>query len=55
MERILDINLDVLTSSYREEEMSRFLSLSRIEKTLLAGLKKTSSAPAPEGNSKAVG
>lgn len=43
VERILDINLDVLTSSYREEEMSRFLSLSRIEKTLLAGLKKTSS------------
>lgn len=43
MERILDINLDVLTSSYREEEMSRFLSLSRVEKTLLGFLKKTSS------------
>ncbi len=43
VERILDINLDVLTSSYREEEMSRFLSLSRLEKTLLTGLKKTSS------------
>ena len=42
VERILDINLDVLTSSYREEEMSRFLSLSRIEKTLLGALKKTS-------------
>ncbi len=41
-ERILDINLDVLTSSYREEEMSRFLSLSNIEKTLLGFLKKAS-------------
>ena len=43
VERILDINLDVLTCAYREEEMSRFLSLSRIEKTLLGFLKKTSS------------
>lgn len=43
VERILDINLDVLTSSYREEEMSRFLSLSRVEKVLLGFLKKTSS------------
>ena len=43
VERILDINLDVLTSSYREEEMGRFLSLSRVEKTLLNILKKTSS------------
>jgi uncharacterized membrane protein (DUF373 family) len=43
VERILDINLDVLTSSYREEEMGRFLSLSRVEKTLLGALKKTSS------------
>jgi uncharacterized membrane protein (DUF373 family) len=42
-ERILDINLDVLTSSYRQEEMGRFLSLSSIEKTLLRVLKKTSS------------
>ena len=42
-ERILDINLDVLTSSYREEEMSRFLSLSQTEKKLLTLLKKTSS------------
>jgi uncharacterized membrane protein (DUF373 family) len=42
-ERILDINLDVLTSSYRQEEMGRFLSLSGIEKTLLTWLKKTSS------------
>ena len=41
-ERILDINLDVLTSSYRQEEMSRFLSLSRTEKVLLGMLKKTS-------------
>ena len=43
VERILDINLDILTSSYREEEMGRFLSLSRVEKTLLSALKKTSS------------
>jgi len=43
VERILDINLDVLTSSYREGEMSRYLSLSNIEKTLLGVLKKTSS------------
>lgn len=42
-EKILDINLDVLTSSYRQEEMSRFLSLSRTEKTLLGLLKTTSS------------
>lgn len=42
VERILDINLDALTSSYREEEMGRFLSLSRIEKTLIGALKKTS-------------
>jgi uncharacterized membrane protein (DUF373 family) len=42
-EKILDINLDTLTSSYRQEEMSRFLSLSRTEKTLLGLLKKTSS------------
>ncbi|GJL77675.1 MAG: heme-binding sensor globin domain-containing protein [Nitrospinaceae bacterium] len=43
IERVLDINLDVLTSSYREGEMSRFLSLSNVEKTLLGVLKKTSS------------
>jgi uncharacterized membrane protein (DUF373 family) len=43
VEKILDINLDVLTCSYREEEMSRYLSLSGIEKTLLGFLKKTSS------------
>ena len=43
IEKILDINLDVLTSSYRQEEMSRFLSLSKVEKTLLGGLKKTAS------------
>ncbi len=42
VEKILDINLDVLTSSYREEEMRRFLSLSNIEKTLLGFLKKAS-------------
>ena len=43
IEKIIDINLDVLTSSYREEELSRFLSLSRTEKTLLAYLKNFNS------------
>lgn len=43
VEKILDINLDVLTSSYREGEMGRFLSLSPLEKTLLGFLKKISS------------
>lgn len=43
VEKILDINLDVLTSSYRQEEMSRYLSLSVTEKALLGWLKKTSS------------
>ncbi|MZH02970.1 MAG: hypothetical protein F3745_06140 [Nitrospinae bacterium] len=42
-EKILDINLDVLTSSYRQEEMGRYLSLSGIEKKLLSWLKKPSS------------
>lgn len=42
VEKVLDINLDVLTSSYREEEMSRFLSLSKVEKLLLRLLKKIS-------------
>jgi len=42
-ERILDINLDVLTSSYREEEVSHFLSLSGIERKLIGSLKKISS------------
>ena len=42
-EKILDINLDALTSSYRQEEMSKYLSLSSTEKTLLSWLKKTSS------------
>jgi uncharacterized membrane protein (DUF373 family) len=42
VEKIIDINLDVLTSSYREEEMRRFLSLSNIEKSLLGFLKKAS-------------
>jgi uncharacterized membrane protein (DUF373 family) len=42
-EKVLDINLDVLTSSYRQEEMSKYLSLSLTEKTLLGWLKKTSS------------
>ena len=42
-EKILDINLDTLTSSYRQEEMSRYLALSHTEKVLLRLLKKTSS------------
>jgi len=39
VEKIIDMNLDVLTSSYREEELSKFLSLSKIEKNILSGLK----------------
>jgi len=43
IEKIIDINLDVLTSSYREEELSKYLSLSKIEKSILTGLKKFNS------------
>jgi uncharacterized membrane protein (DUF373 family) len=43
VEKIIDINLDVLTSSYREEELSKFLSLSKVEKRILSGLKKFNS------------
>ncbi len=43
VEKIVDMNLDVLTSSYREEELSKFLSLSKFEKTILTGLKKFNS------------
>ncbi len=43
IEKILDMNLDVLTSSYREEELGRFLSLSGFEKSILVGLKKFNS------------
>ncbi|WP_309499166.1 phosphate-starvation-inducible PsiE family protein [Sulfurovum sp.] len=43
IEKIIDMNLDVLTSSYREEELSKFLSLSKAEKTILSGLKKFNS------------
>ena len=43
IEKIIDMNLDVLTSSYREEELSKFLSMSKVEKTILSGLKKFTS------------
>ncbi len=43
VEKIIDINLDVLTSSYREEELSKYLSLSKVEKTILTSLKKFNS------------
>ena len=43
IEKIIDINLDVLTSSYREGELSKFLSLSKVEKNILIGLKKFNS------------
>ncbi|MCF6330433.1 MAG: protoglobin domain-containing protein [Sulfurimonas sp.] len=43
VEKIVDINLDVLTSSYREEELGKFLSLSKLEKTILSNLKKFNS------------
>ncbi len=43
VEKIIDMNLDALTSSYREEELSKYLSLSKVEKNILAGLKKFNS------------
>jgi len=43
VEKIVDMNLDVLTSSYREEELGKFLSLSTFEKAILANLKKFNS------------
>jgi uncharacterized membrane protein (DUF373 family) len=43
VEKIIDMNLDVLTSSYREEELGKFLSLSKFEKIILTGLKKFNS------------
>jgi len=43
VEKIIDMNLDVLTSSYREEELSTFLSLSKIEKNILTSLKSFNS------------
>ncbi len=43
VEKIIDMNLDVLTSSYREEELSKFLSLSKIEKNILTSLKSFNS------------
>jgi uncharacterized membrane protein (DUF373 family) len=43
VEKIVDMNLDSLTSSYRQEELGRFLSLSKIEKKMLIGLKEFNS------------
>jgi len=43
LEKIIDINLDSLTSSYREEELGKFLSMSQVEKNILSGLKKFNS------------
>ena len=43
VEKIVDMNLDVLTSSYREEELGKFLSLSSTEKGILSSLKKFNS------------
>ncbi|MDY0123666.1 protoglobin domain-containing protein [Sulfurimonas sp.] len=43
VEKIVDINLDTLTSSYREEELGKFLSLSKVEKIILSGLKRFNS------------
>jgi uncharacterized membrane protein (DUF373 family) len=43
VEKIIDMNLDILTRSYREEELGRFLSLSKIEKNILSGLKSFNS------------
>ncbi|MEA2071970.1 MAG: protoglobin domain-containing protein [Campylobacterota bacterium] len=43
IEKIIDINLDSLTSSYREEELGKFLAMSQVEKNILSGLKKFNS------------
>ena len=43
VEKIIDMNLDVLTSSYRQEERGKCLSLSRTEKGILSSLKKFNS------------
>ena len=43
VEKIVDINLDVLTSSYRQEEIGKYLSLSSMEKSILSSLKKFNS------------
>lgn len=43
VEKIIDMNLDVLTSSYREEELGKFLSMSKFEKSILSSLKKFTS------------
>ena len=43
VEKIIDMNLDALTSSYREEELGKFLSMSKIEKNILTSLKKFNS------------
>ncbi len=43
IEKIIDINLDTLTSSYREEELSIYLSMSKIEKSIMVSLKKITS------------
>lgn len=43
VEKIIDINLDTLTSSYREEELGKYLSMSSFEKGILGILKKVNS------------
>lgn len=43
IEKIIDINLDIFTSAYREEELGKFLSLSAMEKRILVNLKKVNS------------
>lgn len=43
VEKIIDMNLDVLTSSYRQEEIGKYLSLSSMEKGILSSLKKFNS------------
>lgn len=43
IEKIIDINLDALTSSYREEELGKFLAMSKFEKSILSNLKKFTS------------
>ncbi len=40
--KLLDINLDILTAAYREEELSRYQVMTKIEKTLFVVSKKFS-------------
>jgi uncharacterized membrane protein (DUF373 family) len=42
VEKLLDLNLDVMLSSYREEELKRYLALGKYQKTLIEGIRRIS-------------